>query len=104
MDIGTTIKGLRKSGGMSQAKFADAVGINQATLCLIETNKTMPHLNTLKLISDYTKIPVPLLYIWSVEPSDAPESNFDRYKELWPKIEELANYVFKADSPAPPQI
>ncbi len=100
MNLGKTIRTIRKTGKLDQYKFAEKVGISQTTLSLIETNKTNPHMSTLQRISDYVKIPIPLLYIWSVEEDDVPNENIERYDEIWPKIEELANYVFKSDNSA----
>ena len=94
MNIGTTIKTIRKSQGMSQGKLASLVGIQQSTLSFIENNKARPHVKTLEAISEHTGVPVPLIYIWSVGLEDVPEENHKLYNELWPKVEELANFVF----------
>lgn len=46
MNIGTSIKKIRKSKRYSQSYFAEKVGISITSLSLIETNKSIPKKST----------------------------------------------------------
>lgn len=95
MNIGSTIKMLRKNRGENQEVMAKAIGVRVPTLSLIETNQTRPQQKTLDAISKHTGVPIALIYIWSVEADDVPLECQDKFKSLWPNVESLAVYVFE---------
>ena len=79
MNIGKTIKQLRKQKGMSQTDFGNKVDITQATLSQIENGQTVPHKTTLSKICEVLGISEELLYIVSVDEDKVPEDKRDLY-------------------------
>lgn len=62
MDLGQTIKSIRKQKGLKQNQFAELCEITQAYLSQIENNLKEPNLSTLKVISDKLETPLPILF------------------------------------------
>jgi len=56
--LGESIKKLRKSNTMTQAEFADSIGISRSYLGDLENNRKSPSFDTLQKIADYLQIPV----------------------------------------------
>lgn len=52
IDIGTRLRQLRKSAGLSQRELAQKSGVTNAMISLIETDRTNPSVGTLKNILD----------------------------------------------------
>lgn len=44
---------LRRQAGLTQVQACEKIGINQATLCFIETGRGAPRLRTLDCIADF---------------------------------------------------
>ncbi len=57
MSIGTRIKHIRKECNMTQAQFAEAIGMKQSPLSQIESDKILPSIETLKTIRRKFNIP-----------------------------------------------
>lgn len=62
MDLGETIKSIRKQKGLKQNEFAQLCNITQAYLSQIENNLKEPNLSTLRVISNNLGIPLPILF------------------------------------------
>jgi transcriptional regulator with XRE-family HTH domain len=93
MNIGTTIKQLRKEKGMNQTEFGNKVDITQATLSQIESGQTVPHKTTLKRICEVLEVPQELLYMMSVEENNIPKEK----RELYSIAKDLMLKVFYKD-------
>jgi len=93
MNIGATIKQLRKEKGMNQTEFGNKVDITQATLSQIENGQTAPHKTTLKRICEVLEIPQELLYMMSVEEDNIPKEK----RELYNVAKDLMFKVFYKD-------
>ena len=52
IDIGSRLKRLRKTAGLSQRELAQKSGVTNAMISLIETDRTNPSVGTLKAILD----------------------------------------------------
>ncbi|MFP4028463.1 MAG: helix-turn-helix domain-containing protein [Candidatus Brocadiia bacterium] len=52
MDIGDTIRRLRKKRGLTQVELADAAGVSQATISLIESGDRDISMNRLRSVSE----------------------------------------------------
>ncbi|PKV50838.1 DNA-binding XRE family transcriptional regulator [Aquimarina sp. MAR_2010_214] len=50
MSIGSRIKLIRKQADMTQAQFAEAIGMKQSPLSQIESDKILPSIETLKIV------------------------------------------------------
>ena len=75
MNLGLTIKNVRKQKGFKQNKFAELCNITQSYLSQIENNAKDPNLSILKIISEKLETPLPVLFFLSMENSDVPEKN-----------------------------
>lgn len=64
MDLGQTIKSIRKQKGLKQNQFAALCDITQAYLSQIENNLKEPNLSTLKVISNNLETPLPILFFF----------------------------------------
>ena|SRR5665213_2692424 len=61
MEIGKTIRKLRKAAGMDQKQFASALELSNSLISLIETGQREPSLSQLKKISRVLGVPVSIL-------------------------------------------
>jgi transcriptional regulator with XRE-family HTH domain len=61
MDIGTTIRAVRKRKNITIAQICEQTGLSQGFMSQVETNKTSPSIATLENIS--TALDVPLAYL-----------------------------------------
>lgn len=74
MNIGFSIKQIRKEKNISQVMLAKKSGVTQTSISKIESGETMPHEKTIKSICKVLQIPVSFLYVISIEKSDLPKS------------------------------
>ncbi len=95
MDIGASIKGVRKGLNQNQEQFAAGCGMTQTNLSSLELNKTAPGPGTLKKIADHSGVPVPMILLNSVEDSDVPEAHREKFNDLWDSVVNLAQNIFQ---------
>jgi transcriptional regulator with XRE-family HTH domain len=89
MDLGTTIKNLRKSKGYTQSEFAKLCDITQTSLSLIESNNNRPNSNTLKNICITLQVPESYIYLLSIDEADIPKSKLKLFKKLFPPVKDM---------------
>ena len=92
MNLGRTIRDIRKRQGLTQLALADAAGISRTSMSQIE-NGVRPGEETLKSICTALQVPESLLYIHSMEKEDVPESKRILYDQLFPVIQEMIQRV-----------
>jgi transcriptional regulator with XRE-family HTH domain len=97
MDIGKAIYCLRKQKGLKQYEFAKICDISPTSLSLIENCERNPSARTVKKISDYFEIPVPLIHLLALEESDVPESKKEIYKIIYPSIKMFALQLLESE-------
>ena len=98
MNIGSTIKELRKKKNYNQDEFGELCGISQTSLSQIETGSTRPHQNTLDRICEVLGISVHLLYLMSMSESDVTEDRKEVYQQMFPTIKKLMLNLYGIDS------
>ena len=86
MNLGNTIKDLRKSKGIKQAQLAEECSITQSYLSNIEGNKKEPTLTTLQTICKHLGIPLPVVFFLAMDESDVSEEKRDLFKILTPMM------------------
>lgn len=92
MNYGQMIKDLRKSGNpLTQAEFAKKIGITQTYLSQIEKGHKNPSTELLHKISEYTKVPLPIMCWKCVTETDVHPSRKKLFTSLKPVIDELVN-------------
>lgn len=95
MNIGKTIRLLRKEKGFSQIEFSRLCGLTQTSLSQIETGATsQPASINLRKICKILEVPEYLLYLLSMEEEDAPEGKRELYKSVFPAIRSFMIDVF----------
>lgn len=96
MDLGQTIKSIRKQKGLKQNQFAELCKITQAYLSQIENNLKEPNLSTLKVISDKLETPLPILFFLSLDNKDVKPEKAEAFKMIAPSVKSLVNQFFVA--------
>ena len=94
MDLGVTIKNIRKQKGQTQSEFASACGISQTYLSQIENNQREPNLSTLKIISNELNVPLPILFFLSLNIDDIQQSKREAFEIISPSVKSLVNEFF----------
>jgi transcriptional regulator with XRE-family HTH domain len=93
MNIGNTIKELRKKRGISQGEFAKLCEISQTSLSQIETGAKKPSKTTLKKVCEHLEVSEPLLYVLSLEDVDVPENKKEVYNTIYPHVRKLLDAI-----------
>lgn len=91
--VGTGIKYFRKREGLTQKKLAHKVGTTQNHIAVIELNKVYPTIDLLKKIAKVLKVPVPVLFWFSIDFKDFKNSTVASI--MVPKINDMILYLIK---------
>lgn len=91
MNIGKSIRHLRKEKGISQVKLCELCNISQSSLSQIEKGLKHPYNKTIYKICEQLGISGALLFMNSIEESDIPESKREMFAKLKPTIIYLLN-------------
>lgn len=94
MNLGNTIKELRKSKGIKQYDLAQQCSITQSYLSNIEGNRKEPTLNTLQVISNNLDIPLPIMFFLAMDETDVAEEKRDFFTILSPSLKETLRTSF----------
>ena len=94
MDLGTTIRNIRKQKGQTQSEFAAKCNISQTYLSLIEHNQKEPNLSTLKSISEQFSVPLPILFFLSLTDEDVQPNKRKAFDIVSPSVKSLVNEFF----------
>lgn len=82
MEIGTAIKTLRKSKGMTQKDLAKKCELSANALCTLERNGSFPTKDTIEKICAALSIPVSYLLFFSITEDDVPEEKRVVFKAI----------------------
>jgi transcriptional regulator with XRE-family HTH domain len=94
MDLGSTIKNLRKQRKQTQQEFATRCGITQTYLSQIENNLKDANIGILEQISSQLNLPLPLLFFISMTDSDIPEGKRKDFLTIAPALKSFINELF----------
>ncbi len=97
MNIGSTIKDLRKKKGIKQGVFAEMIGVSGTSLSQIEGNITIPKKSTLEKICKELNVSSDLLYLLSIGVENIPEHNRVKFETMFPQVRELMIQIFSED-------
>jgi len=89
MNIGKSIKTIRKQLRITQQELSNKTGISQTSLSKIEGG-TRPSEENLQKIADALNTPISLLYILSIDESDVPSDKKEKFHLIYPAIKSLA--------------
>lgn len=96
MDLGNTLKKLRKEKGLKQNEFAAICEITQAYLSQIENNSKQPNLSTLKKISGKLETPLPIIFFLSMNEDDVAPQKREAFQMIAPSVNSLVEKFFLA--------
>ena len=89
MNLGETIKQLRKRNGLNQSQLAELCEITVTYLSLIENGKKEPTLSLLKTIANSLQVPLPILLFSALTEEDIPESRKEFFNVIKPSIDSM---------------
>ncbi len=95
MQIGKTIKLLRKEKGWTQEDFSKKIDISVTSLSLIESGATRPNKTTLLSICNVLEIPESFLFVLSISEDDVPPEKREVYKILAPTLRNIVEQLVK---------
>ena len=91
MDIGNTIKELRKKKGLKQNELAKKAHITQAYLSKIENNSKEPTISSLRSLAESLEIPLPILFFRSMTIEDVEPHKREAFEILLPSIKGMVD-------------
>jgi len=94
MDLGKTIKKIRKTKGLKQKDFARLCEITPSYLSQIENNLKEPNLSILKVLSDKLAIPLPILFFLALDDDDIVPEKKIAFKMINPAVKSMVNEFF----------
>lgn len=94
MNLGITIKDMRKKKKLTQGEFASLCEISQTYLSQIENNLKEPNLSVLKTISEKLGIPLPILFFLSLSEDDIAPNKRQAFEIIGPSVKSLLNEFF----------
>lgn len=94
MDLGKSIKQLRKQKNYNQKQFCEIVEITQSYLSLIESNKKKPSLEVLEKIASKLETPFAVLFWFTLDSTDVEPRKLEMFELLKPSIDKLITNLF----------
>ena len=94
MNIGNTIRRLRKKKGINQIEFASKCNLSQTYLSQIESGKRIPTIETLNKISENLDIPMAIISFLSLNLESVAENKRDAYLKISPAINAMVEEFF----------
>lgn len=86
MNLGNTIKEIRKRKGLKQNELAEKSHITQAYLSKIESNSKEPTISSLKSIAESLNIPLPILFFHAMTIDDVEPQKRDAFQIIFPSL------------------
>lgn len=86
MKLGATITQIRKERSLKQKELADLVGIGQSYMSKLEKETKTPSLETLEAIATALEIPLPILFLRSMEETDFPKGKREQFRVIYPML------------------
>lgn len=95
MNIGETIKDIRKRKGLSQQELATQSGISQTYLSQIEKgDRQSPTIEVLHKISEALKLPYPVLEFLTLDYSEIDKDKLAAFRRIEKAVNALINEFF----------
>lgn len=93
-EIGNTILKMRKTRGISQQDAAEALGITQSYLSLLECGKKTPSISLLERVEYYFKVPMAILMWSSLKENQVSLHKRESFRILKPVIDDMVESLF----------
>ncbi len=98
MDIGETLRGLRKRKGLSQKKLAELTNISPTYISQIENGKRNPTIEIFEVIGKVLNVPFPIISFWSLDIDSIPKEKRKDYLRIEPALKAMLSEVFFQES------
>ena len=95
MNIGKSIKHIRKMKGLNQKEFADLYGFNKAYISGVETGKQNPTIKMLEKMAKSFGVPLPVMFWFTFTEEDVEDSKKEAFKVIKPSIDSMIDELFK---------
>ena len=89
MNLGESIKAIRKAKRMKQKNLAAAAGISANALRNIEAGYSIPSMATLKRLRQALDVPMSYILVFSVTEDDVAEDKRTIFRQLMPVLKEF---------------
>lgn len=93
MNLGQTIRTLRKKQGFNQGEFAERIEISQPSMYQIESGRKHPRPDTMKKISEALSIPAAFIYCLSAEREDIRLGRQPFFDNIFPVIQKAIEAI-----------
>jgi transcriptional regulator with XRE-family HTH domain len=94
MNLGKTIKDLRRRKELSQTDLAEKCRITSTYLSQLENNKKYPSPELAAALCTVFEVPVPILYFMAMDESDIPTEKLEAYRTLAPSMNLVIGQLF----------
>ena len=94
MNIGVTLKKLRKKRGLSQQDVSEKANLSRTYISQIESGACNPTVETLESIGEVLCIPFPIISFLSLDINSIPENKRDDYRLIEPSITAMIDDFF----------
>jgi transcriptional regulator with XRE-family HTH domain len=98
MNIGETLKKLRKRRGLSQQEVSEKSNISRTYISLIEKGECNPSIELLESIGKVLCIPFPIISFMSFDINSIPENRRETYRNLEPAINNMIEEYFQKEN------
>lgn len=97
MNIGNTIRSLRKKRGITQKELSKLCGISQTYISQIENDARNPTLNTLDIIGKSLKVPHEIIAFLSLDSESVAPNKREIFNKVFPSIKAMVVEYFITD-------
>ena len=94
MNLGSSIKRIRKQRNISQLDLARMCNMTQAYFSQIENNLKQPSIPTLQLISDKLEIPLPIIFFIALDDNDIKSERKEAFEMIKSPLQSLVLEFF----------
>lgn len=98
MNLGNTIKTLRKRKGYRQNVFAERCGLSQTYFSQLENNHQEPNLSTLRVIAENLDTSIPILFFMALDEADIPPAKRPLFSVINPLIKSFMEELTEHES------
>ena len=89
MNLGKSIRKLRKQKDISQIEFAAMIGMSQSYLSLVEKEHRKPSTDMVEKVASALEIPLPLMLWFAIEEKDVAEDKKEHFKIIKPLVDKM---------------
>lgn len=97
MNLGKAIKLLLEKSELTQKELAEKTGISETSISKIMTDQTKPRKETIEQIAEALGVNPKILVFLSIDEADVAPDRLEKYKSLWPIVENAMMQIFETE-------